>query len=40
MDRMVSSSKGLGKLNVGVLTVLLALIVFWAAFAMAVMHLI
>ena len=40
MDRIVSGPKGLGKLNIGVLTVALALIVFWAAFAMAVMHLV
>jgi hypothetical protein len=40
MDRTASGLRGLGKPNVGVLTVVLALAVFWAAFVTAVMHLI
>jgi hypothetical protein len=40
MDSIVSGPKGLGRPNFGVLAVAVALVVFWAAFAMAVMHLV
>jgi len=40
MDRVASGPRGLGRPNVGVLAVVIALAVFWTAFVMAVMRLI
>jgi hypothetical protein len=39
MDRIVSDPRGLGKVNVGMLSVIIGLLLFWAAFAAAVWNL-
>ena len=40
MERIVSDPRGLGKVNVGMLAVVMGLLLFWAAFAAVVWDLV